>query len=100
MGILMRGGRGSMRGRNKKDSGKINVDSIDVNMDNPFRDYVELTKEDLNLDTKIQDYPKKPDLIGWEEKEQLLSEIDSEIFEMRSKKISLNNLLSDLAKNY
>jgi chromosome segregation ATPase len=67
-----------------------------VKVDNPYKDYKEIKRDDITIDTEVPKLPERPNILTKDLKEEKINNIDTKILELKNKKLSLTNKQSEL----
>lgn len=67
-----------------------------VKVENPYASMKEIKREDITADMEVPKMPEKPNVISREKKEELITSLESQILEIKDKKMILYNKQSEL----
>lgn len=71
----------------------------EIKIDNPYAGWVELRREDITLETEIPKLPERPNLLTNVKKEELITNIDNTVLELKEKRLQLNNKQAELRES-
>jgi len=90
---------GMQKRMNKQNRKNSNNNKVQVTpIDNPYKNWKLLTREDITLDVEVPKLPEKPNLMTENEKNIIIEEIDTKIITFKNERDSLNNKLSEIAQ--